>query len=325
MVSSDPRLTLNSVPAKGTNENQSTDRPCIVYLDQNKWIELARAMYRNNQSGSRGTTAVRILEAATSGRAVFPLSSVHYLETSRISNPGRRSRLGSVMWQVSRGTTLVAYRNIVAHECEVALSTICQFVPHPDPLELLGFGAAHAFGRELSHRLPKWAIPLFEESVLTGRGPNQTTMPPWRCDEYRTNFASHLGELQSIRDDMPRGQWDDALRAIVMMDIARPLSTVFDRHGKNSDLLSDDIDTARRFLDMMPTRRLELHLHRQILKNPTLQPRKTDLEDWGGLGPAAQYCDVVVCEKHFCDLVQRDKFQCGATILTKLELLPRLW
>lgn len=70
------------------------------------------------------------------------------------------------------------------------------------------------------------------------------------------------------------------------------------------------------------TGRLGFQLHRQVLRNPNLKPRPTDLEDWAGLGPAMAHSDVVVCEKHLADLVQRDGFSPPAKVLRELGDLP---
>lgn len=78
------------------------------------------------------------------------------------------------------------------------------------------------------------------------------------------------------------------------------------------------------FVESMPSRRVDLQLHRQYLKNPQLRPRVTDLEDWAGLAPAAMYCDLLVCERHFANLVVRDGFRTRARVLTSLEGLRGL-
>lgn len=60
-------------------------------------------------------------------------------------------------------------------------------------------------------------------------------------------------------------------------------------------------------------------MHRQVLKNEQYKPKQSDLEDWGGIGVASCYCDVVVCEKHFANLLQRDGYKPKARIETKLD------
>ena len=72
-------------------------------------------------------------------------------------------------------------------------------------------------------------------------------------------------------------------------------------------------------MDAIPTRKLDIHLHRQVLKNDHYKPKESDLEDWAGLGAAACYADAVVCEKHFASLLARDGFTHHARIETNLS------
>ena len=66
----------------------------VVYLDQNKWIELARTFHGKDDT-VRAKNVLRDFELATrESRVTVPLSSLHYIETSRISNVGRKVRLG---------------------------------------------------------------------------------------------------------------------------------------------------------------------------------------------------------------------------------------
>lgn len=93
----------------------------IVYLDQNKWTELAR-MVNGKDTSPRTTQVIKEFDAALdTGHVVFPLSAFYYMESARISNVGRRSRLGSVMWTYSKRATIAFYPTVVKHELEVAL------------------------------------------------------------------------------------------------------------------------------------------------------------------------------------------------------------
>jgi len=64
----------------------------IVYLDQNKWIELARAL-----SGKASPQFIQVLdilrESKRLGLNVFPLSLAHFIET----NKRRDSKAGAVL------------------------------------------------------------------------------------------------------------------------------------------------------------------------------------------------------------------------------------
>ena len=69
----------------------------------------------------------------------------------------------------------------------------------------------------------------------------------------------------------------------------------------------------------MPIRRVDLHLHKQVLRNLKYAPKSTDLEDWSALAVASCYCDVVVCEKHMADMLLRDGFKARARIEVDLD------
>ena len=69
----------------------------------------------------------------------------------------------------------------------------------------------------------------------------------------------------------------------------------------------------------MPTRRMDLHLRRQVLRNRKYRARSSDLEDWGGVAVAVCYCDVVICEKHMADMLRRDGFKTHARVEVALE------
>jgi len=66
----------------------------IIYLDQNKWIELARAV-----SGKATPELNQVLdilrESKRLGLNVFPLSLGHFIETNKRRDLESRSRLGS--------------------------------------------------------------------------------------------------------------------------------------------------------------------------------------------------------------------------------------
>ena len=75
----------------------NTGRVQRIYLDQNKWIDLARA----RTGHALGKTYIAAYEAAKAtveaGRASFPLSSAHYFETHKPADAQRRVDLAHTM------------------------------------------------------------------------------------------------------------------------------------------------------------------------------------------------------------------------------------
>ena len=293
-------------------------RPVIVYLDQNKWIELAKIFHGKDKEEKSKKILLEFNAAVESG-VKFPLSAMHYIELSRVSNDGRRSRLGKVMWKYSKGITLACYRDLLLREIEVAFTQVFPEII-PRPMNLLGRGVAHAFGEKFNLVFPEKLDEIFEESILAGS--EWLDVPPAKGNVFgpRSNFFNHLQTLHERKNQLPKSKWDDWLYAISTADIVEPLNEVLSKHGLHDNIskIFADKDSLKRIVDAMPTRSLDLHLHRQIIRNPSYRPKENDLEDWAGVGVASCYCDVVVCEKHLADMLRRDSYRSHARIETDL-------
>jgi hypothetical protein len=291
----------------------------VVYLDQNKWIELARMLHRRDAT-ARAKRILSEFEAARhEARVALPLSSVHYIETSRISNVGRKVRLGEAMWHFSQGVTLAAYPTIVRHELELALSKQLPQVT-PGAVSILGKGHAHAFGAPPLRGILAAFAEDVERSILTG-DPRLGLQPPaFTGTTHRENFRQHLSTLHQRYHAVPKELRENWLYAISTVDILNPLNDVAAKHNLEPTAL-DRLGEAglKQVIDDMPTRRVDMHLHREVLKNKSYVARASDLEDWGGLTVASCYCDVVVCEKHMANMLQRNGFATKARIEVDLE------
>ena len=88
----------------------------IAYLDQNQWIQLARIHHGRLTDRALVEALASIRAAVAEGRLGLPLSAIHYMETGRVTQPGRRARLGTVMWQLSGGLTIASYGSILTFE-----------------------------------------------------------------------------------------------------------------------------------------------------------------------------------------------------------------
>jgi len=296
----------------------------IVYLDQNKWIELAKIVHGKDKS-PRAIKILYELGAAIDSGCVLPLSAIHYMELARVSNVARKARLGSVMWEYSKGITLVPYSNVVRFEIENALS---KYFPQviPNELKLLGSGISHAFGVDATSNFPPEIEAEIERSMLTGSAVLNIDPLAFRSNEHRVNFSTHLGLLHTTKNELPKSKWENWLYGIALADIRKPLAEVMTRFGIEKSVFETLGEAQlKAIVDEMPSRKLDMHLHRQVLRNPNYISKETDLEDWAGLGVASCYCDVVVCEKHMADMIQRDHFSAKARIETNIaDIFPAL-
>jgi hypothetical protein len=290
----------------------------IIYLDQNKWIELSQVYYGKN--GMDDAISIHDIKKCKNEGFVFPLSCFHFMEFSRISNNDRRKRLGSVMWDVSEGITLACVKDIVELEIENSLRSLGLIKTQPKTFELLGKGIDFAFGYRINSQMPDIFQSTMNEGML--KGSELFNIPPISHDSiiHRENFKSHLESLQKNKLQVEKKKWGDWMYAISLLDIIKPLETVLINHNLTYQYFrSLDKKQVSNFLDNMPTRHLDMHLHMQVLKDSFYKPKISDLEDWSGLSMASCYCDYVVCEKHFAAMIKRDGYKSNAIVFTNFK------
>lgn len=291
----------------------------IIYLDQNKWIELAQ-MTHGKGCQDKAKRVLRDFNAVVDGNQVcLPLSACHYIETSRISNIGRKTRLGTTMLAYSKGTTIVGYPAVVRHELEVALSRHFPQIK-ADELPILGRGHTHACG------IPplQGILAAFEDDVERSMliGSEKFGLPPLASNisQQRKNFHNHLATIHSRQMLVPKSMRENWIYTMSMIDILDPINEVLAKYCIPFDFLGRlGSSKLKEVIDDMPTRRFDIHLHKQVLRNPNYKSRESDLEDWASLAVASSYCDVVVCEKHMADMLKRDGFKTKARIEVDLE------
>lgn len=67
----------------------------VVYLDQNHWIEIARAAPGRGAAPGVSEVFANLKRSAIDGQACFPLSLGHWMETFKQSAVDRRARLAA--------------------------------------------------------------------------------------------------------------------------------------------------------------------------------------------------------------------------------------
>ena len=312
----------------------------IVYLDQNKWIQLSRVANGLDNVPAIADTLTFMRGAKRMNLACFPLSLAHYMETHSAS-PGARQRLATVMLELSGGITIGGLDVILQHEIDTALARRFPERVHVRPLRLLGQGVWHAANQpERRYKVPD-SLPmdpddkrafedranrLMQAALLTGVNPLTGEVAP-HIDHSgpSKNFQEHLNGMQERFAGHDPATQQRAHYATSLVDIQEPFNDALVR----SMILWDEIallgvDDLIAMIEEMPTRRVDVHLHRQWFKNPTLRSKPGDLNDWGYVAEAAMYCDVVVTEKFLADMLTRDRFQTRARIISNLGDLPRV-
>jgi hypothetical protein len=116
-----------------------------------------------------------------------------------------------------------------------------------------------------------------ERSILTGNERLGMTPPAFRGMAHRENFRNHLSTLRARCQDIPKELRDNWLYAMSTIDILNPINDVMAKHGlEKSAIEALGEQQLKQLLEDMPTRRPDLHLHRQVLRNPQYAPGRAE-------------------------------------------------
>jgi len=297
-----------------------------VYLDQNKWIDLARA-YHDRADGRPFLDVLELAEYASEHRlASFPLSTMHYLETWKHADEGKRERLALVMARLSRFDTIASISHVLPAEIEAALNRLFGRPARPRRLRVFGRGISHAFGKDLTIKLQRVEdIPasiqdelhhelwkLSEFWYIGALRPSEE-VPPLQTEglnRFSTEFmdaektiVAAMEEARAAKDDRDRVA---LVRTVLDVIAAGPLFDICARAGvTREEFYSLGAEGLLRFVQLLPSRHVNFELQKLRYEDSALPRREGDLLDLEALSIAVAYCDVVITERHWVHLIKR--------------------
>lgn len=294
-----------------------------IYLDQFAWVFLSEADH--SRPGSERFNAVLTLACAAveRGHACFPLSFAHYRETHNQFRAAVRARRASTMRKLSGGISLTSTDDVLMEELDRALLKWFGRPKIPRTCQKFGVGAAHSFGKEnFVYKTPAEA-PLTPEQraaferMATEHLEHALLAHGRRGDaEIDPRFAGPALRYQegqrSIVEQLRQQKLNDkdlriAATGLGLIDIHKPLVYALMRAGISFDheFMALGRDGFVAFLQDLPSRHVDTELHYQHYRNPGLEFQKGHLMDVSALDVAVPYCDVVVTEKRWRDLLTR--------------------
>ena len=316
-----------------------------VYLDQNKWIDFARARTGHPQGEQFRDAYHAALSAADASQVSFPLSAAHYFETQRQGSSRRREELADTMLLLSKLTTLAPPHMIVPWEIETALIEVFGLEnPTPPPIDLYGVGAAHAFATELATYAAPTEVNGVSLSVeqhalmtLVGRAIAERSMLSGNGgpDDVRSTVAAHgrrtgdrfVAGQELVRDQLGilgRHRLNDVMTGTALGDIATPVIGACRRLGIDpNDVFGASRETLEKLVFAMPSRWVEQELRRARQSNPQQPWASNDLNDITALAIIIPYCDVVITERQWVGVITTRKInhRFGTTMLRDVREL----
>lgn len=296
-----------------------------VYLDQNKWIDLARAAH-GRRKGERYVDALAACRlAVTSGTATFPLDTNRWNETGKRQDDASRRRLASIMIELSQRNTMRRADLVTTHELDSILHELCGRPAEVEPLQVHGVGLAHMMGGAVT--LPKMRVPegvqlddlqlgtveanfeaLVEAELFTG-GPVADETPEIKAlrkslADVNQEYAAHEESIaeQLLLNGFTKGnRLNDALAyadlgAILGRLTERIVAAGLDPGDFFRTHLSPD---PSHFISRLPSRHVAAVMRKAKHAQGQQRWTHTDFTDLLGLPVAVVHCDVVVTEKQW--------------------------
>ena len=335
-------------------------RPC-VYLDQWVWIRLARAANGKPGEASDLRVLAAVQDAAESGVA-FPLSTTHYLETSKIASPRQRYDVARTMASVSHFRTLRARRVLLRHQMLHAMHVNFARPYFRPPLpDVLGTGFRWTFDGEQGPMVLRGPDGVVDPATIDGlpefllkanqlselmimAGPPDEEMGILRAEygyrpeatieieasrlKWESSYVDLLAEHPASKAELRvRLQAREVIQE--HLDMFNALTAEY-RINMNRVL---GYDPARpmvsrrrmvRFADTIPTLRIAVDLKVEVFRNAAKPWSMNAIHDTDALSIAIPYCHVVVPDSEMASLLSRSGTgpRYGTKIISRLSELP---
>lgn len=293
-----------------------------------KWIDLARAETRHPQGAQHVETLDAFKRAVDDGRARFPLSAAHYLETGKSQNRRRRVELTDTMMRLAGMDRIAPPHIIVPWEIRKALIEVFELdVPLPE-LQMFGETAVHALalpslrytappafeGIVLSEaqrgKMEQVLAPKFEAMILGGNLPDGYPEDMRIVFQEFTNLDDRfVGEQNRVAgwvEKLGRAKLTNIMAATAMRDI---IALMIEATQELGVAMEDVVDAQNVFklIEHMPSRWVEMKLRHFRQANPEKRWEGNDLNDITALAIAVPYCDVVVTERSWSSMLNNAK------------------
>lgn len=302
-----------------------------VYLDQNKWVDLAHSAARTAKGVLFQDAYAAATRAAAQRSTSFPLSAIHIDETCRIRRLKWRHDVAFVMIRLSRRDSIARWQEITEVEIDRALHQLCGRPAEPPQTAPFGTGLAFACGGETEDRnQPHHVEAATAEFLALAAGDSTAGFRQQTADRFQgaKDFAEALQQMGPKLNEGRRRVGDD--RAFVSVATSLLGNRVAQRGLFNDvppiGLRGVDTSQDGRVLRQLPSVGCLTRLILLKQANPQSRWDAHDLNDLKALGIAAVYCDVAIAEKGWISYLRRvgahQAF--GTQLVSDLRLLPDL-
>jgi hypothetical protein len=301
----------------------------IVYLDQNKWIELAMAISRPDENMGVQTLVSKIYANVGNGSLILPLTSTNIYETQKVNDPIRRRGLAYIQALLSRGMVIRGRHKRMVIELTTVLASCCN-LPHPPH-------AHHWFLSDIFFEaFSEWKDDRLEAQISENLVNFIRTKPSEMLFDYLAelpeetrksaviNFSDGSERLRSQVEDRrakhaceSRAMRSKIYSALIMIDNCDRVIRVANSLGVSWKEVGDiGSVNARRITNEVPI----YYIEREIALRLEAQKRpihENDFRDMQSFCAVIPYVDIIIGEKQFVNLARQAGL--GKKYKTQLE------
>jgi len=293
--------------------------PKIIFLDQNKWIDLAHAFDDPTKHPSIHAVGQQMITAVTEGRAIFPLTANLLIETYKMKDDAHRKLVAEVQAQFSQGYVyrdrnfrirqelMTLIRNLEGFPDEDApifwfLSKyfIEAFTDIPNAVKQAGLEMDQIEGIQSN---PKFA--LFHWLATVPESEQTLAM-----QEYEKGSEQHIKSIEHRIGKLKDQKLPFRLRAYSALLLLEELPRIFSVANANGIPWNDIPDVGdqklKRLMREVPSYSAEIELTCRIeLMNRKIETN--DLRDMSAYVAALPNSDILVGEKLFINLAKQSQ------------------
>lgn len=304
-----------------------------IYLDQNKWVDLARAATGHPRGGQFADALTLARAGVTAGTVSFPLDMYRYWETSKRRDDRSRDDVVDTMLELSNQHTMALPFPLLDREIDLALQRRFGRPEHPRKVQEFGIGMRQISGDRLDWpELDLSALPDGGASLPPGLRSQLSKLVNQSIEEallragpdtYRARGIAHSDSDHAERfvefenkvaaaiatKGLTGDAIDVAVRAADFSDIRPAVTVGLSRAGMTYEEFMDGITVGElmSFIDDLPTRYVT-NVMRSAKHRQTQQKwEPNDFADVVALPVPAVYCDVVVTEKQWVHRMRQGK------------------
>jgi hypothetical protein len=289
----------------------------IIYLDQNKWIDLLKSIVKPKEYPKYIDIANLIQNKANSGEWIFPLSLIHFMETLSRADIGSREELAYVMSSISKNWSIKSCADVIEDEFlnsfaeihdvtkKVEIKAVCNNL-------LSAIGVEH-FEIQCQDHVPK-AMKEDSKELIKNTTNNEKlftlfmtyTNKPELIASFQCGDEESKREWQILRTKVAKFPKKNRYESFLLMMflgefsiVNKQLQEFFKKTNEEiipTKLLCDKNKTIS-FLESIPSLNVTTKILYEILKDPNRPIHIHDNRDLTFLSTAIPYCDVVVTEK----------------------------